>query len=525
MNMKSIMLASASAVAVFLPGCMTSSRATIEPSRTNVETPRKVVQPRKMEVQKPQPTPRERAKGVCNDLWTQVKPFLVKHDYHSARRVALSERDKVDAEIGDMVLSFRVGLVTSIINPAELEWRIDELSKKVETFCTAGDFQSAYAALEKEKSRWNDAEFTDVHAALSKVHKELGALYYSDSAAKAYVDKHRARIEKLINDRKGGLVMRQGVSSEIDRLEAIIKEAMPKEQRSAVDEIIKGMKSDLGIRNLTTLSLDRSMATSVGSMRDAVKGGQRRFDEIVAIRFASIRAKIAIRQAIAQGIDLTDEIDAMEIAAIRNLSGRGGLFAECARGLRTLFPANSTGQLDYQDLLSAAVLLNRRELMEMAIKCGADAKNKASHDPAKTPPLLLAAEVGSKSSIAWLCDKGAQEQLPHLSMAALKIAVKKNRLDLFKYLQKIGCSLANDDVQGVFALCCETGADNLHEYLCSIGAKPTTPDFVKAVKADNLIIVKWFVEKHYFSVNEPGVAAASKDCLGVRNYLHGRGMR
>ena len=78
-----------------------------------------------------------------------------------------------------------------------------------------------------------------------------------------------------------------------------------------------------------------------------------------------------------------------------------------------------------------------------------------------------------------------------------------------------------EDLQGMFSLCCEVGADNLHEYLFSIGAKPTAADFAKAVNADNLIIVKWFVETLYFSVNDHGVGARAGG--GVEKYLEARG--
>ena len=528
MNRKTMMLAMVSAVMLIQCGCeTTTSPQKSEPPR-KVEAPRKPVE--KVDTPPQQPTPREQAVAMCKDLWGNVKPYLSNHDYYAARKVALSGRDKEDDKVAGMMLKFRIGLITSIINPAALEWRIGELNNKIDAFCSAGDFQSAYAILEKEKKHWEDAEFTDLDEALKKIQKELEALYYSDSALKEYIGKYRDEFERLINDRKGYLVMRDGVCREIDALETIIKNEMPDEQKSEVDKIVASMKDELGIRNLTTTALCLSISAQadilqdqVKSNQDTVKNNERRYADMIAMHLAAIRAKIAVKQSLSQGVDLNDEINAMENAAKRKFVGRGSLFAECARGLRTLLPANAIGQLNYQDLLSAAILLNRREIMEMAFNCGANVTTSAPNDPVKTPPLLLAVEVGSKRNVAWLCDKGAQNQIAPLSMMALEIATIKNRLDMFKYLQDIGCITSKADVQKLFALCCETGADNLHEYLYSIGAKPTVSDFQKAVnKADNLIIVKWFVESLYFNVNEPGLNPVVG---GVRSYMVNRGMQ
>lgn len=516
MNMKHGMMAIVVAMVATQYGCESSKPTRAEPS-LKVAAAKPNPPPRKVEAPKPklQPTPRERATALSNALRAQIKPLLAKHDYDAARKVALSGRDKEDAEIADNMFATRVGLVTSVINPAELDWRVDVLTKKIDAYCAKGDFDSAYAALELERKHWHDMEFTKVDESLERIRKELVALSYSDSSAKAYVEKYRSLIDSLINNRRGPLVFRADVSKAIEHLERTIRKELPEDQKESVDNLVKRMRDELRTRNLTTATLDRSMSTRI----------EDRMSAVALERLAALQVKVAIQQALSNGIDLNDEIDAMEEAARINHFGRSALFAECARGFRTMLSASTKGKLDSQNLLSASILLGRKPLMEMAVKCGADVTIAAPNDPKKTVPFALAVEVGNKHVVAWLCDKGAQAQVAQLSVKTFGIAVRKNRLDLFKYLQKIGCTIKRDELKSMFSLCCEVGADNLHEYLFSLGATPTVDDFVKAVRVDNLVIVKWFVESRHFSVNSSGVSDAAKQCPGVLRYLSTRGMK
>ena len=513
MNMKFGIIVVA-AMAMFQFGCESTMPAqTIQPTQT-VRTP----------------TPRERAKEQGNRLWMQVKPFMAEHDYDTARKMVLSGLEKDDAEIADMMRLVRIGIVTSIINPAELEWRIEGLNKKIDDLCATGDFDSAYAAVEVERKHWNDMQFTNVDAVLGKVRNGLATLYYSDSAAKAFIEKYRNYIRILINNRSGMLLFRQSIDDTIKELEECLKKEMPDAHKNAVDELIKQMRSELRTRNLTTLELERKFM----SMKKEKQGVIKKEKQGVIVEEATLtpvqkmlsdlQAKIAISQSLAGDVDLDDEIDTMERAARGNCFGRGLLFAECAHGLRTLLSANNSEQLDYQNLLSVGVLLGRRHLMDMALKCGADVKKAAPGDSSKKAPLALAVEVGSKNSVAWLCEKGARVQIAQMSFDVLKTTVVKNRLDMFKYLQKIGCTVTDKECQNLFMLCCKVGSDNLHEYLVSLGAEPNLEAFVKAIEVDNLVIVKWFVEQCNFNVNALGVSAAAKH-PGVRAYLIRHGMQ
>ena len=518
MNMKFGIIVVA-AMAMFQFGCESTLPAqTIQPTQTVRTTPPQLA---RMSLPSP-PTPRERAKEQGNKLWMQVKPFMAEHDYDTARKMVLSGLDKDDAEIADMMRLVRIGIVTSIINPAELEWRIEGLNKKIDDLCAAGDFDSAYAAVEVERKHWNDMQFTNVDAVLGKVRNGLATLYYSDSAAKAFIEKYRNYIRILINNRSGMLLFRQNIDDTIKELEECLKKEMPDAQKNAVDELIKQMRSELRTRNLTTLELERKFM----SMKKEKQGVIVEEATLTPVQkmLSDLQAKIAISQSLAGDVDLDDEIDTMERAARGNCFGRGLLFAECAHGLRTLLSANNSGQLDYQNLLSVGVLLGRRHLMDMALKCGADVKKAAPGDSSKKTPLALAVEVGSKNSVAWLCEKGARVQIAQMSFDVLKTTVVKNRLDMFKYLQKIGCTVTDKECQNLFMLCCEVGSDNLHEYLVSLGAEPNLEAFVKAIEVDNLVIVKWFVEQRNFNVNARGVSAAAKH-PGVRAYLIRHGMQ
>lgn len=473
--------------------------------------------------QKVMPT-REHKADVCNQLWEQIQEPLSNHDYDKARRIALGNREAESPENSGNVLLFRIGLVTSIINPAERDWRIDKLRQIVDEYCSKGDFTAAYAALEKERKHWNDFEFTNIDSALDNIRKELTCLFYSDYAVNEFLAKYRKQIEELINTRRADPVKRSGISTEIDKLESILLAESSNEQKNAVKELIKRMRIEIRERNISTVQLEKSIMKEISQQQMEVSEGkeknkQKAEETTPEEQLQQLYASIVIRETrFRKGINLEDEIAVMETASINN--SKGLLFAQCAHGLRIMLLTNKTDQINYQNLLSAAIILKREPLMEMAVKCGADVNIAAPDDKQKLLPLLIAANEGDKKTIAWICEKGAQKQKNSFSL--FQIATKKNRLDLYKYFKEIGCELNATELQKMFSLCCQYGADNLHEYLVSIGAKPTIDDFRKACEADNLIMVKWFVEKQYFNVNDLGKLNLDEH-YGARSYLINRG--
>ena len=510
-----------------LAGCASHRQNTPTTQTMPVQAPVKTVVT-------PKPTAKDREVKFCKDLWQRIQGPMIKHQYDKAREIALTGREKEDKDIASSVLVFRIGLVTSVINPAEMEWQLEKLSAEVDNLCKVGDFEKAYKVIDDEKKYWDDSKYTNADGVLDMVQKQLNELFYSNSSAKEYVGKYRKEIVEMLNNRSGRVVMRHDLRDvTIGRLEKMLKAEMPADQQQVVDNLIFEMRKELETRNMTTAQLETAVHGGINNALSEVIGAEEKVrkqdnanQNTLAKKLEALRVSVVLKQSIAHGgVDLKDEIAIMEEAAKRKSFGRGLLFGECAYGLRLLLANGKMDMKYYQDLLSASILLNRKPMMEMAVKCGADVNIVAPHDVAKTMPVILAIKVGDKSQISWLCEKGGLAMLRNkLAFEALKQAVVDNRLDLFKYLQNLGCAVSPIDNGKLFGIGCEHGSDNLHLYLASLGAKPTYEDFRKAVESDNVTIVKWFVEELLFDPNHEMLKGAKLDkAKAVLTYLRERG--
>jgi hypothetical protein len=74
---------------------------------------------------------------------------------------------------------------------------------------------------------------------------------------------------------------------------------------------------------------------------------------------------------------------------------------------------------------------------------------------------------------------------------------------------------------------CAKGRDVIFEKYLSKGFEPTLDDFVSAVEAGCLPIVRFFVEKKFYDVNNERIinAGAKTAHEAVKNYLVDRGMQ
>ena len=107
------------------------------------------------------------------------------------------------------------------------------------------------------------------------------------------------------------------------------------------------------------------------------------------------------------------------------------------------------------------------------------------------------------------------------------IAIKHSRIDLVKHLldKHANVKIKNKDGLSPFVCACLCGNVDIMEMIEKNGHSVTTDDFISAVKGADLSVVRWFVEKRYFSVNASGVMAAANSTKNERvlHYLRMRG--
>ena len=98
------------------------------------------------------------------------------------------------------------------------------------------------------------------------------------------------------------------------------------------------------------------------------------------------------------------------------------------------------------------------------------------------------------------------------------------------------CPTKEQNRQAV-TVACEHGSGDVFMKYVESGMNPTSDDFVLAAMSGDLSIVRWFVEKGFFSVNEKNLVEAVRKCCPqekdakkcphqkVKDYLLKRGMQ
>jgi hypothetical protein len=103
--------------------------------------------------------------------------------------------------------------------------------------------------------------------------------------------------------------------------------------------------------------------------------------------------------------------------------------------------------------------------------------------------------------IAWVLENNANVNIAQDGMAAIKVATLMNRLDFIDIVFNAGFKPTKEQSKAMLSFACEKGRDVIFEKYISKGYEPTLDDFVLAVKAGNLPIVRFFVEKKFYDVN------------------------
>ena len=257
-----------------------------------------------------------------------------------------------------------------------------------------------------------------------------------------------------------------------------------------------------------------------------------------------------------------DGIYATDTGNISAQNGETRLRAEYARLLRIKRDGLQLTQADWTNIVVGAVAVGRVNVLGWAFPHVMDIDIVSELDSRRRTPLLWA--LGDQNSeildCVWnshpsfdICDANGATPLHYAvrrgslrdvdrcltlmtnmvnvadsnGETPIYAAISLSRLDLVEKLieAKARMDIKRKDGLSPFAYACVRGELAVLELLERHGANPTADDFTKAIRHGHLEIVKWFVEKMHFSVNDRMVLAISpKDMdLRVREYLLKRG--
>ena len=270
---------------------------------------------------------------------------------------------------------------------------------------------------------------------------------------------------------------------------------------------------------------ERVFATDSGEKYDAI-GATIKADEYATI----MRSEYArVLRFLAAGGSVTNLEDRFEIFIGAICVGRPHV---AAWALTTNMNINAVSRFDddKRTALMWALSGNDEETIRFIWKLHPSVSAKNSRGQTA---LHYAVRRGSMHNVSMLVmtDPSLVSRIDGHGMTPLYDAIAFGRIDIGRYLLKKGSSLTvkrNPDGFTPFAYSCARSQMDFIGLFESCGAKPTAEDFAVAVQYGNLEVVKWFVEKRFFSVNDPIITrlenAGKIGSSDVKDYLHRRGM-
>ena len=494
--------------------------------------------------------------AACDKLLEQVRVELLKHDFTAARRLLGKTDNSIPSKQRLAMLAFRIGVLNTIVNPLQYEFVKNEISEKIKEFCDAEKFSEAIDYLKNYKIEGTDNEV--LTSCLRTVQKEAGqTLCLGDKELEKFYAAYSKELQKLLDDRKGQWrpPADGAFAKSIAALESAMKEEIPDEK--AVGDFIRKLREFIGKRNLTTGEMKSLIAwsrfggvMSTAEVESSIKAYQEHLKMEMGHRlFMSVLQRLCTKAVAtsADGVDFSDEIKKAEFyAQLKNQKANslirgyfndncGLICADYARNMRMLASGtNNLAKVDLQVLLGGAVVMGRMNVAKWAAKAGADLT--ALVPKLGVSPIVLAAESENRKMLAWLIGNKAASKLDRDGLPAFLAAVKRNRCDIMNMIMEAGFCPTKEQNRQAVTVACEHGSGDVFMKYVESGMNPTSDDFVLAAKSGDLSIVRWFVEKGFFSVNEKNLVETVRKCCPqekdakkcphqkVKDYLLKRGM-
>lgn len=479
-----------------------------------------------------------------------------------------------DDEFDQVVSAARVGVLDTIVNPAQLAARIKEADAKIKAFRKSGDFRAL--------KRWV-AEYPYVHddypaiaesyAAILSAMKSLGI---EDEAAKGYIGELSVRVSTLI-EKMGGSYEPERKEFDFAELEkalnsfekAFIAQYYDSGVASKVrDSIFKQIKEMLEIKPvepLTTWDMNEKIKEHITNIVVALVKKKASMDAAIAEllerqsyleQLAEMDGEISYDSQIAMAEDAIAKQLRICPASRGNLAANAVL-GEYARSMRVLKQGGKLDDEGLASLLFGAVYLDQPAVLDRAFELGARVDAPCPRDVLARPPLLLAIQLGRAKLVHSLvaananvaCVDAAKDTAVHYavrrgSIALLKAMIEKNdvnRVNSIGETPLFDAARANQpaivdvlldakaeaDVVSVekktpFDEACRCGSRDVLDALAEAGAKYGPAQLSIAATNDRLAVAQWLVG-HAVDVNGEGVMASALPNSDTKAYLVSEG--
>lgn len=138
----------------------------------------------------------------CNEIWRAVKAALDQRDFVTARKLTSMAEPYADEELRLDILTYRVGLLNEVVNPYQSDVIIDEMQTRFNSLKDAGQMEQARAYLDTVTPIVDS--FPTIEQKVLEIAPALKGLYWLDSRVNAYLQKHIAEIQPMMDARSVG---------------------------------------------------------------------------------------------------------------------------------------------------------------------------------------------------------------------------------------------------------------------------------------------------------------------------------
>ena len=508
--------------------------------------------------------------------------FVSADDYDAARAAIRDVALSGDADFDQAVSAARIGVLDTIVNPAQLAARKVDANDKIGKFCKADKLTGEVTVDRDGLIKWTlgysyvHDDYPAITVAYSAISNAVLALGVEDKDAKDNIDMHSGMVRSLI-ERLGDKYEPEKKSHDFTQLEEALNSfekafiaqyydsSVALTVREKIKNNIKGMLGTKTVEPITTWDMNKSIREHIVARVVPLLKMQQLQNVAEAEVFKQL-SYLKRLDDINKMISYDSQIAMAEDAIAKQLrvcqASRGNLGANAALGeyARSMRVLKQAGKLDADGLASVvfgAVYLDQPKVLGRALELGASVDSPCSRDALARPPLLLAIQLGRVNLVYDLvaagadvsCVDSAKNTAVHYAVrrgniAVLNAMLEKNDVNganaagetpifdavranqrpvvdaLIKAKAKV--DVVNGENKTPFDEACRCGSRDVLDALADAGAKYGPAQLAIAATNDHLAVAQWLVG-HAVDVNGEGVMVSTLTNSVTKAYLVGEG--
>ena len=492
------------------------------------------------------------------DFCKRVCDATVAKDFEVARNLVRDEPLTGNAEQDAKMYIVRVGMLNSVINPAQYNALCEEIKQKVDAYVKANDFEALQQYIETYP--YVKDEYATINEMLEALKGTIVNLPVAEADAATYVTDLNTRITQLLDMRAGTYAAQldmKEVEQALDALASAVTEHYYPLVKATFTEQCKQEILALGTKHasMTTAELNQKIKLSLLPLLAKAK------IEISKAKYLARLAEIDAEVSADTQITLAEEAIRRQLGSTCcTLSYKvNALLGEYARVFRDLKRQKEMTATQTAVMLLGAAYLDQDVVVERALELGADINATSERDPLARTALMIALEAQNTKLVKTLVEKGADltttdaegNGIMHYavrsgSITAVKalaegapvtvankagatplfIAAARNQVAMVEAV--LACveedaraafvNTADAAGQTAFRVAVTLSSRDVLDALANAGATFDSADLRIAAERDYLAIAQWLID-HSVDVNADGVMASACPAKATSRYL------